>query len=164
CEYLYATFSLKAGVGEGLSDDQAAAVGRWRTILHDIAVDEMLHLALVANVTAAIGAAPPGGRPNFPPRAGCFARPRPLARRAVRPPWVRGGRSHPLPVPRPPGRHGGGGRRRLRAEGARSRAAGSRGAASATAGLRHRRPPLPRHRQRAVASRRPVRGGRGLRR
>jgi Ferritin-like len=72
CQYLYATFSLKGGVDEGLSEAQAAAVSGWRRVLHDIAVDEMLHLALVANVMAAIGAAPTVGRPNFPQRSGYF--------------------------------------------------------------------------------------------
>jgi hypothetical protein len=41
-------------------------------VLGDICVDEMLHLALVANVMAAIGAAPTVSRPNFPQRAGYF--------------------------------------------------------------------------------------------
>jgi Ferritin-like len=72
CQYLYATFSLKVGVDEGLDDGQAAALTRWRTNLHGIAVDEMLHLALVANVMASIGAAPTLGRPNFPQRSGWF--------------------------------------------------------------------------------------------
>jgi hypothetical protein len=72
CQYLYATFSLKLGVGEGLTGAQAAAVSRWRTVLDDITVEEMLHLALVANVTAAIGAAPTVSRPNFPQRSGYF--------------------------------------------------------------------------------------------
>jgi Ferritin-like len=47
-------------------------VDRWRTTLHGIAVEEMLHLALVANLMAAIGAAPTFGRPNFPRRSGYF--------------------------------------------------------------------------------------------
>jgi Ferritin-like len=72
CQYLYATFSLKEGVGDGLTDAQAAAVSRWRRVLEDISVEEMLHLALVANVMAAIGAAPTVGRPNFPQRSGYF--------------------------------------------------------------------------------------------
>jgi hypothetical protein len=41
-------------------------------VLHDICVDEMLHLALVANLMAAIGAAPTVSRPNFPQRSGYF--------------------------------------------------------------------------------------------
>jgi hypothetical protein len=72
CQYLYALFSLKQGVDEGLTDAQAAAVSRWRAVLDDITVQEMLHLALVANVMAAIGAAPTVGRPNFPQRSGYF--------------------------------------------------------------------------------------------
>jgi hypothetical protein len=72
CQYLYATFSLKDGVEDGLTEAQAAAVARWRTVLDGIAVQEMLHLALVANVMAAIGAAPTVGRPNFPQRSGYF--------------------------------------------------------------------------------------------
>jgi Ferritin-like len=44
-------------------------VGRWRKTLTGIAIEEMLHLALVANVMTAIGAAPRLARPNFPRRS-----------------------------------------------------------------------------------------------
>jgi hypothetical protein len=37
-----------------------------------IAIEEMLHMALVANLMSAIGAAPNFGRPNFPQRSGYF--------------------------------------------------------------------------------------------
>src|SRR5260370_34425842 len=66
CQYLYASFSLKTGPDEGLTAGQADAVARWHTVLTGIAVEEMLHLALVANVMSAIGAAPNLTRPNFP--------------------------------------------------------------------------------------------------
>jgi Ferritin-like len=66
CQYLYASFSLKAEPGEGLTVGQANAVARWRKVLTGIAIEEMLHLALVANVMTAIGAAPSLSRPNFP--------------------------------------------------------------------------------------------------
>ena len=66
CQYLYASFSLKTGPDEGLTPEQADAVARWHKLLTGIAVEEMLHLALVANVSTAIGAAPSLGRPNFP--------------------------------------------------------------------------------------------------
>src|SRR5262245_1616641 len=56
CQYLYAMFSLKLGVDEGLTEVQADAVAQWRGVLDGICVDEMLHLALVANLMAAIGA------------------------------------------------------------------------------------------------------------
>jgi Ferritin-like len=69
CQYLYASFSLKTDPGEGLTAVQAEAVGRWRKTLTDIAIEEMLHLALVANVMTAIGAAPRLARPNFPHRS-----------------------------------------------------------------------------------------------
>lgn len=66
CQYLYASFSLKTEPDEGLTAAQAEAVGRWRETLTGIAIEEMLHLALVANVMTAIGAAPRLARPNFP--------------------------------------------------------------------------------------------------
>jgi Ferritin-like len=72
CQYLFAEFSLKQGTEEGLSGEQAGAVERWRKVLRGIAVEEMLHMALVANTMAAIGAAPTLGRPNFPQRSGYF--------------------------------------------------------------------------------------------
>jgi hypothetical protein len=66
CQYLYASFSLKTGPEEGLTAEQAEAVRRWHKVLTGIAVEEMLHLALVANLMSAIGAAPTMSRPNFP--------------------------------------------------------------------------------------------------
>jgi hypothetical protein len=72
CQYLYATFSLKSDGDEGLTEVQAAAIARWRRVLHDITIQEMLHLALVANLMAAIGAAPTLTRPNFPQRSNYF--------------------------------------------------------------------------------------------
>src|SRR6516165_143108 len=65
-QYLYASFSLKAGSEDGLTAEQAAAVARWRDLLTGIAIEEMLHLALVFNVMTARGAPPPLARPNFP--------------------------------------------------------------------------------------------------
>src|SRR5215475_12236862 len=70
CQYLYASFSLKAGPEDGLTAEQAAAVARWREVLTGIAIEEMLHLALVFNMMTAIGAAPPLSRPNFPRSSG----------------------------------------------------------------------------------------------
>jgi hypothetical protein len=72
CQYLFAEFSLKDGEREGLTPDQAEAVGRWRKTLRGIAVEEMLHLALVSNVMTSIGAAANFGRPNFPQWSGYF--------------------------------------------------------------------------------------------
>jgi CDGSH-type Zn-finger protein/uncharacterized Fe-S cluster protein YjdI len=66
CTYLYAAFSLKAGVEEGLSKTEAEAVARWRRTILEVAIDEMGHLTAVWNITAALGGAPRFGRGNFP--------------------------------------------------------------------------------------------------
>ena len=66
CQYLYACFSLKTDPDEGLTAEQADAVARWQQTVTGIAIEEMLHLALVMNVMTAIGAAPSLSRPNFP--------------------------------------------------------------------------------------------------
>lgn len=70
CQYLFAEFSLKSG--DQLPASQTEVVDGWRATLRGIAVEEMLHLALVANLMSAIGAAPTFGRPNFPRRSGYF--------------------------------------------------------------------------------------------
>ncbi len=66
CTYLYAACSLRAGEAEGLNAAQAAAVARWRRSIVQVAIDEMAHLAMVWNITAALGAMPRFGRGNFP--------------------------------------------------------------------------------------------------
>jgi CDGSH-type Zn-finger protein len=66
CQYLFAVFSMKQNAAEGLTEDQVATVRRWRERISHVAVQEMLHLALVQNLLSAIGAAPHLSRPNFP--------------------------------------------------------------------------------------------------
>ena len=66
CQYLYACSSLKTDPDEGLTAEQAGAVARWQETLTGIAIEEMLHLALITNVMTAIGAGPTLSRPNFP--------------------------------------------------------------------------------------------------
>ena len=66
CEYLYAQFSLKRSVDEGLTAEQLARVQAWEAILIDVIKQEMLHLALATNILTAIGAAPHFERPNLP--------------------------------------------------------------------------------------------------
>src|SRR5262249_43931900 len=51
---------------DGLTADEAAAVTRWRDAITSVAIDEMLHLALVSNLLTATGSAPHFERPNFP--------------------------------------------------------------------------------------------------
>jgi CDGSH-type Zn-finger protein/uncharacterized Fe-S cluster protein YjdI len=65
CCYLFAAFGLKDAT-DGLTAAQAAAVAEWRGAIIGVAVEEMTHLALVANLTLAIGGSPHFGRPNFP--------------------------------------------------------------------------------------------------
>lgn len=66
CSYLYAAFSLKRGVDEGLTPTEAAAVSRWRKSVMSVALEEMAHLALVNNLLVFIGGSPHFNRPNFP--------------------------------------------------------------------------------------------------
>src|SRR5918912_862065 len=66
CQYLFAAFSLKQRADEGLSLEELDAVTRWRRTIAHVATEEMLHLALVQNVLAAIGSAPHHTRTNKP--------------------------------------------------------------------------------------------------
>ncbi len=72
CSYLYAAFSLKRRGDPGLDDDDAGIVERWRGAIMDVAVQEMGHLVIVANLTVALGGRPHFGRPNFPVAPGYF--------------------------------------------------------------------------------------------
>ncbi len=71
CSYLLASFTLKDDANEGLSQEQLKAVRRWRSIIREITVQEMLHLASACNLLTAVGGAPHLRRPNLPnsPRA-----------------------------------------------------------------------------------------------
>lgn len=66
CTYLYAAFSLKTDEADGLTDTQRAAVRRWRQSIIRVAVEEMGHLAIVANLSVAIGGPAHFNRLNFP--------------------------------------------------------------------------------------------------
>jgi CDGSH-type Zn-finger protein/uncharacterized Fe-S cluster protein YjdI len=72
CTYLYGAFSLKQRADEGLTAAELEAVRRWRATVIDIAIDEMLHLALVNNLLISLGATPHYGRFNFPINPGVF--------------------------------------------------------------------------------------------
>jgi hypothetical protein len=69
CIYLYAAFSLRAEPGEGLTDAQVPIVAGWKRTINQIALQEMVHLALVNNLLAALGGAPRLGRHNLPQRS-----------------------------------------------------------------------------------------------
>ena len=66
CEYLFAAFSLKRDVSEGVTPAQLAAITRWERIVSLVATQEMLHLALVSNLLTALGSHPYLSHPNFP--------------------------------------------------------------------------------------------------
>jgi hypothetical protein len=67
CTYLYAAFSLKRDTSEGdMTWQEQQTVRGWAAKLYFIASQEMLHLALVWNLTTAIGGTPYYLRPNFP--------------------------------------------------------------------------------------------------
>ena len=72
CSYLYAQWTLKRGRDEGVTPTELVAIERWRRSLAQVALEEMLHLSLVNNLLAAIGAAPHLWRPAFPVRPGHF--------------------------------------------------------------------------------------------
>lgn len=72
CSYLYAAFSLKR-VGEpGVTAAQGEALERWRAAIIDVAVEEMGHLVIVANLLVAVGGRPHFARPAFPVAPGYF--------------------------------------------------------------------------------------------
>jgi hypothetical protein len=72
CSYLYAAFSLKRAGEPGVSAARGEVLERWRKTIMDVAVEEMGHLVMVANLTVAVGGRPHFGRPNFPVASGYF--------------------------------------------------------------------------------------------
>ena len=66
CQYLFTAFSLKERTNEGITEGQKRKITGWRRQILGIAVQEMLHLALVSNLLTAIGGAPYFRRANFP--------------------------------------------------------------------------------------------------
>jgi hypothetical protein len=72
CSYLYACWSLKERPEESITEAQLQAVGRWRKAIYGVAIEEMLHLAIVNNLLISIGAPPHFSRPNFPLAPGYF--------------------------------------------------------------------------------------------
>ena len=66
CSYLYAAFSLKQGLHEDLDPHELDAVRRWRAVVMQVCMEEMVHLAQVANLMVAVGSRPHFDRPNLP--------------------------------------------------------------------------------------------------
>jgi hypothetical protein len=99
CGYLFAAFSLKREESEGLSTQQLNTVQRWDRALTAVAVQEMLHLALVNNLLSAVGGPPSFDRPNFPQRSKYF----PSAIQMVLLPFGEDALRHSLFLERPEG-------------------------------------------------------------
>ncbi len=72
CLYLYAALGLKRSTEEGVTDAQLAAITRWRKAIMGVALEEMTHLTLVANLISACGASLNFMRPNFPVSPGYY--------------------------------------------------------------------------------------------
>ena len=72
CSYLYTMWTLKSDVTENVSAMELAAIEGWRRSIRQVTLEEMLHLALVNNILAAIGASPHLWRPEFPIQPGRF--------------------------------------------------------------------------------------------
>jgi len=66
CCYLYAAWSLKTEADDGLDEALRAELKCWQHVIFKVAIDEMSHLALVANLMNAIGGSAHFSRPNFP--------------------------------------------------------------------------------------------------
>ena len=66
CCYLYAAWSLKTEPDDDVDAATRAEIVKWSRAIIDIAIDEMTHLALVANLMNAVGGVAHFGRPNFP--------------------------------------------------------------------------------------------------
>jgi hypothetical protein len=66
CCYLFAAFSLKRAPIDSLHEDESRAIESWRKSIMSVAVEEMAHLAIVANLAVSIGARPHFNRPNLP--------------------------------------------------------------------------------------------------
>ncbi len=155
CCYLYAAFSLK-GEADGLAPDEARGVAGWKRQIITVALDEMTHLALVANLMSSLGATPHFGRPNLPISPGYHPAGVVVAL-ALRAPGAR-----PLHLPRAPRGRGSPGRRRLRAAFPLPAQHPAGPPDVDVAGLLDRRAPLPRHSQRARVALRPARRARAL--
>ena len=72
CSYLYAAFSIKKEIDEGIEWRQQQMLRRWASQIFHVAAEEMLHLAQAWNLLTAVGGSPYYHRPNFPQAAKHF--------------------------------------------------------------------------------------------
>ncbi len=68
-QYLFAAFSLKKRLEEGITGEQQELIRKWEGQILTVAREEMVHLGTVCNLLCSIGAGPHFTRPNFPQEA-----------------------------------------------------------------------------------------------
>jgi hypothetical protein len=66
CSYLYAAFSLKQEIEDGLTWQEQQKTRLWASQILEVAAEEMFHLAQVWNLLIALGGTPWYQRPAFP--------------------------------------------------------------------------------------------------
>ena len=66
CSYLYAAFTIKRDISEGIDWAQQQRNRHWASEIYHIAAQEMLHLGQAWNLLGAVGGTPYYARPNFP--------------------------------------------------------------------------------------------------
>ena len=66
CCYLFAAFSIKRDVKEGITENQLSIIRRWKRTILQVSIEEMLHMSLACNLLTAVGGAPHLRRPNLP--------------------------------------------------------------------------------------------------
>jgi hypothetical protein len=71
-QYLYAAFTMKRELGEGLTTRQQMLNRQWLANIMTVARQEMGHLGIVCNLLTAIGGGPRLGRPNMPRKTGYY--------------------------------------------------------------------------------------------
>jgi hypothetical protein len=71
-QYLFAAYSMKKRLDEGLTPADQEDVRVWEGVITGVAREEMAHLGSVCNLLSAIGGAPRFGRPNFPQPGGAY--------------------------------------------------------------------------------------------
>jgi hypothetical protein len=71
-QYLFAAFSLKQSVKEGVTELQLEEINEWKRTILQIAREEMVHFGSVCNLLSAVGAGPRILRSNFPKQTDYF--------------------------------------------------------------------------------------------
>ena len=66
CSYMFAAFTMKQSAREGITEEQVAIIRRWRGVIMQVAIQEMVHMCLACNLLTAVGGAPHVRRPNMP--------------------------------------------------------------------------------------------------